>query len=108
MDVLSDVLAGVRLTGAIFFDSTFRKEWVAEAPKASIIAERVMPSAQYVFYFHTLLEGCCWAELTDGSVWRQGQYHYEYHYAYRPVVEIVDGKMLVAGMSRAIPVRRLK
>ena len=67
MDVLSDVLAGVRLTGAIFFDSTFRKEWVAEAPKASIIAERVMPSAQYVFYFHTLLEGSCWAELTDGS-----------------------------------------
>ena len=68
MDVLSDVLAGVRLTGAIFFDSTFRAEWVAEAPKASIIAERVMPSSQYVFYFHTLLEGSCWAELTDGSV----------------------------------------
>lgn len=68
MDVLSDVLAGVRLTGAIFFDSTFRKEWVAEAPKASIIADQVMPSSQYVFYFHTLLEGNCWAELTDGSI----------------------------------------
>ena len=67
MDVLSDVLAGVRLTGAIFFDSTFRKEWVAEAPKASIIVDRVMPGSQYVFYFHTLLEGSCWAELTDGS-----------------------------------------
>ncbi|MCP8881944.1 AraC family transcriptional regulator [Devosia sp. XJ19-1] len=67
MDVLSDVLATVRLTGAIFFDSTFRSEWVAEAPKASIIAARVMPSSQYVFYFHTLLEGSCWVELTDGS-----------------------------------------
>lgn len=67
MDVLSDVLAAVRLTGAIFFDSTFREQWVAEAPKASIIAQRVMPSSQYVFYFHTLLEGSCWAELTDGS-----------------------------------------
>lgn len=68
MDVLSDVLAAVRLTGAVFFDSTFRNEWVAEAPKASIVADRVMPNSQYVFYFHTLLEGSCWAELTDGSV----------------------------------------
>lgn len=67
MDVLSDVLAAVRLTGAIFFDSTFRSEWVAEAPKASRIAQQVMPHAQYTFYFHTLLEGACWAELTDGS-----------------------------------------
>lgn len=46
-------------------------------------------------------------QLTDGSVWRQAQYHYEYHYAYRPKVEISSGKMLVAGMRRAIPVRRL-
>lgn len=68
MDVLSDVLATVRLTGAVFFDSTFRSEWVAEAPRASIIADRVMPNSQYVFYFHTLLEGSCWAELTDGSI----------------------------------------
>lgn len=67
MDVLSDVLGAVRLTGAIFFDSTFHTQWVAEAPKASIIAEKVMPNSQYVFYFHTLLEGACWAELTDGS-----------------------------------------
>src|SRR5690606_32342340 len=65
MDVLSDVLAAVRLTGAIFFDSTFHSEWVAEAPRASTIAYRVMPQAQYVFYFHTLLEGSCWAELTE-------------------------------------------
>jgi AraC-like DNA-binding protein len=65
MDVLSDVLTAVRLTGAIFFDSTFRNEWVAEAPRASIIAERVMPNSQYVFYFHTLLEGSCWVELID-------------------------------------------
>lgn len=68
MDVLSDVLASVRLTGAIFFDSTFRNDFVAESPKASIIAANVMPMSQYVFYFHTLLEGSCFAELTDGSM----------------------------------------
>lgn len=68
MDVLSDVLAAVRLTGAIFFDSTFHSQWVAEAPRASSIAHKVMPNTQYVFYFHTLLEGTCWAELTDDSI----------------------------------------
>lgn len=68
MDVLSDVLAAVRLTGAIFFDNTFREPWVAEAPKASAVAAAVMPTSQYVFFFHTLIEGSCWAELTDNSV----------------------------------------
>ena len=67
MDVLSDVLTAVRLTGAIFFDSTFREPWVAEAPRASVIASKVMPNSQYVFFFHTLIEGSCWVEMTDGS-----------------------------------------
>jgi hypothetical protein len=46
-------------------------------------------------------------QLTDGSVWRQDEYHYSYHYSYRPKVEISNGKMLVKGMNRAIRVRRL-
>jgi AraC-like DNA-binding protein len=67
MDVLSDVLNAVRLTGAIFFDNTFHDPWVAETPRASVIASKVMPDSQYVFSFHTLLEGSCWAEMIDGS-----------------------------------------
>lgn len=66
MDVLSDVLRVVRLTGAIFFDNTFHAPWVAETPRASVIASNVMPDSQYVFSFHTLLEGSCWAEMLDG------------------------------------------
>ncbi len=46
-------------------------------------------------------------QLTDGSVWRQDEYLYEYRYSYRPKVEISGGKMLVAGMRRAVRVRRL-
>jgi hypothetical protein len=46
-------------------------------------------------------------ELTDGSVWKQSQYHYEYRYSYRPRVTVTGGPMLVDGMSRPIPVRRL-
>ena len=67
MDVLSDVLSAVHLTGAIFFDNTFHDPWVVETPRASVIASKVMPHSQYVFSFHTLLEGSCWAEMIDGS-----------------------------------------
>jgi len=46
-------------------------------------------------------------KLTDGSVWRQEEYHYEYHYSYRPYVTISNNVMHVDGMSRAIRVRRI-
>ncbi|MGI8699919.1 MAG: hypothetical protein ACR2JU_01690 [Nocardioidaceae bacterium] len=46
-------------------------------------------------------------QLTDGSVWRQDEYRYEYHYAYRPVVTTCSGKMMVKGMREAVGVRRL-
>jgi hypothetical protein len=46
-------------------------------------------------------------KLTNGSVWEQVEYHYEYRYAYRPEVIVANGKMQVAGMNRAVRVRRL-
>jgi hypothetical protein len=46
-------------------------------------------------------------QLSDGTVWRQEEYHYEYSYAHRPQVSLVSGLMPVQGMSRAIRVRRL-
>jgi hypothetical protein len=47
-------------------------------------------------------------QLTDGTVWRQDEYRYEYHYAYRPEVTITNGKMQVAGMGQAVRVRQLR
>jgi hypothetical protein len=46
-------------------------------------------------------------KLTDGSVWRQEEYHYEYRYAYRPYVILQNNVMHVDGMSRSIRVRRI-
>jgi len=42
--------------------------------------------------------------LSDGSVWRQAEYHYEYHYAYMPKATIIDGKMSVDGMKKPVRV----
>lgn len=46
-------------------------------------------------------------ELTDGSKWKQDEYYYEYQYAYRPEAAVVGGAMIVAGMNRAVRVRRV-
>lgn len=46
-------------------------------------------------------------ELSDGTIWRQDEYVYEYRYSYRPSVSVADGRMSVAGMCRPVRVRRL-
>lgn len=60
VDVLSDLLRVVRLTGAIFFDFDLRTPWVVEAPPSHEIAARVMPGAQRVIEYHLVAEGECW------------------------------------------------
>jgi AraC-like DNA-binding protein len=68
MDVLSDVLRAVRLTGAVFFDVDFTAPWVAETPPGEAIAAGVMPEAEHVIMFHVITTGVGWAELLDDSV----------------------------------------
>lgn len=67
MDVLSDVLRSVRLTGAIYFDVHARAPWVAETPPVSSICTNVMPEFEHVVAFHIMLDGWCWAQLADLS-----------------------------------------
>jgi AraC-like DNA-binding protein len=63
MDVLSDVLKAVRLTGAIFFERHLQAPWVGESPPSAAIASMVMPEAEHVISFHAILSGSCWAAL---------------------------------------------
>ena len=65
MDVLSDLLRAVRLTGAVYFDIRAREPWVAESPAAESIGGRVMPGFEQVIFFHIVLDGQCWATLAD-------------------------------------------
>lgn len=68
MDVLSDVLRAVRLTGAIFFDIDAGAPFVGESPPTEAIAAKVMPEAQHIISFHAVVSGSCWAGLGDDSV----------------------------------------
>lgn len=84
MDVLSDVLRAVRLTGAVFFDVEACAPWVTQTPAAAKIAASVMPEAEHLIMFHAVTSGGCWAELEDGSV---------------PPVSLAAGDLVVVAMG---------
>jgi AraC-like DNA-binding protein len=63
VDLLSDVLRGVRLRGAIFFDVDAIAPWVAEAPPARLVAPAIMPGAEHVIEYHVVTTGSCWASI---------------------------------------------
>jgi AraC-like DNA-binding protein len=65
LDVLSDVLRAIRLTGAVYFDVRARVPWIAETPPVTSICTEVMPEFDHVISFHVMLDGRCWAQLED-------------------------------------------
>lgn len=65
MDVLSDVLRAVRLTGAVFFDVNAHAPWVGTSPAVDSIAAAVMPEAEHVISFHIMLSGGCFAAISS-------------------------------------------
>jgi AraC-like DNA-binding protein len=62
VDVLSDVLRSVRLSGVVFFDFNLGAPWVAEAPHSREIAGLVLPGADRVFEYHLIIEGTAWGQ----------------------------------------------
>ncbi|MFO0565701.1 MAG: cupin domain-containing protein [Polyangiaceae bacterium] len=66
-DPLSDVLASVRLHGAIFYYVSFGDEWVAETPASPELARALMPTSEHVLAYHLMLKGGCWAATTGES-----------------------------------------
>ena len=65
-DTLSDVLRGVRLRGAVFFNVSGSSEWAAEAPPAKEIAPLLMPGVDHVMEYHAVAQGSCWAGIPGG------------------------------------------
>lgn len=68
MDVLSDVLNAIRMTGAIYFDIDASSPWIGETPPTPRIAAAVMPQAEHIISFHAVISGSCWAAIGDGSL----------------------------------------
>ncbi len=51
-------------------------------------------------------------EFSNGQIWRQAEYKYSYHYAYRPTGIVVNGvngnELSVEGMSDTVRVDRIR
>ena len=66
MDVLSEVLRVVRLSGAIHFCAEFTHPWAILSSPPDMLAARVSPGAEAVTPFHIATQGEC--ALSWGSV----------------------------------------
>jgi AraC-like DNA-binding protein len=62
-DTLSDVLRAVRLRGAVFYYIDGSSPWVAETPPAREIIPAIMPGAEHMMEFHSVVEGSCWGAI---------------------------------------------
>ncbi len=56
-DPLGDVLASVRLTGALFFVVEATSPWCIEVPHTKHYAATVLPQAQHLISYHIIVEG---------------------------------------------------
>jgi AraC-like DNA-binding protein len=65
IDALSDVLKGVRLTGAIFFDVDAFAPWAAAAPRSSALVPMIMPGVDHIIEYHVIAEGSCFVSIAD-------------------------------------------
>lgn len=67
MDTLSDVLRGVKLTGAVFLHAECSAPWCVGVPTAGMVAKFLMPSAEHLVRYHLVTDGRCVIK-PDGGV----------------------------------------
>ena len=67
MDVLSEVLQQVRLSGAVLFRASFFDSWCAVVSTESAVVTGVMPATSHLISFHVVLSGQMSAKLADGK-----------------------------------------
>ena len=63
MDVVSEVLAAVKLRGAFYFNGEFTAPWGVRTPPSRVLARSLGRSEDHVVTFHLLTDGCAAAGL---------------------------------------------
>ena len=67
MDAFSDILNGVKLSGAVFFAAEFSAPWGFTMPESSVMSTRLAAAAGHMVFYHLLLEGRSIVEMLDGE-----------------------------------------
>jgi AraC-like DNA-binding protein len=66
MDAFSEVLGGVHLKGAMFFNAEFSAPWRLSTPHCRTLAPAVEPGAEHLVIYHFVVEGSAQARLDGG------------------------------------------
>jgi AraC-like DNA-binding protein len=67
MDAFSEILSGVKLNGAMFFNADFSAPWGFAAPASKTLAPALAPGAPHLVIYHLVIEGRAMARLEDGQ-----------------------------------------
>ncbi len=57
MDAFSQILSGVKLNGAVFFNAEFSAPWGFTQPASKVMAARVAPGAEHLVLYHLVIDG---------------------------------------------------
>ena len=67
MDVLSDTLKVVRLSGAVFLRAKLPSPWAVASATASELAEYLRLPSDCIAVFHILARGSCWLSIPGSA-----------------------------------------
>jgi AraC-like DNA-binding protein len=67
MDAFSEILSGLKLTGAVYFTAEFSAPWGVSAPASNRMTETIAPGAEYLVVYHLIIEGRAMVEVVDGQ-----------------------------------------
>lgn len=93
-ELLSEVLATIRLAGAIFLRAEYTAPWAYESPPPDVLTRILEPEANRLILFHIVAEGRCWIGLHGGEQLEAGE---------GEVIVIPYGEQHVMGSAARVP-----
>src|SRR5215469_16543944 len=67
MDAFSEILSGVKLSGALFFNAEFSAPWGFSSPASNMLAPMLAPGAPHLVIYHFVIDGGAFVQLSDGQ-----------------------------------------
>lgn len=92
--LLAEVLATIRLSGAIFLRAEYTTPWAYESPPPDVLTNILQPDAKRLILFHIVAEGRCWIGLERGEQLKAEQ---------GEVIVLPYGEQHVMGSAQHVP-----
>src|SRR5215467_3927572 len=67
MDAFSEILSGVKLSGALFFTAEFSAPWCFASPASNTLAPLLAPGTPHLVIYHFVINGTAFVTLPDGE-----------------------------------------